>query len=72
MNQINKTGNLLKRHGSAYFPNEIDNGKLKQSNDIEKSSLTFGVAGVGGSLFNSTLPWRTERDQAFRSSLVLM
>ncbi|CAH8574882.1 unnamed protein product [Schistosoma haematobium] len=72
LNQINKTGNLLKRHGSAYFPNEIDNGKLKQSNDIEKSSLTFGVAGAGGSLFNSTLPWRTERDQAFRSSLVLI
>ncbi|XP_018651634.1 myotubularin-related protein [Schistosoma mansoni] len=72
LNQINKTGNLLTRHGSAYLPNEVDNGKLKQSNDTEKSSLNFGIAGAGGSLFNSTLPWRTERDHTFRSSLVLI
>ncbi|CAH8512381.1 unnamed protein product [Schistosoma turkestanicum] len=72
--QINKTGNLLIRHNSAYFPNEIDNEKFKQSNDEDKSSMSFGVTstGGGGSLFSSTLPWRADRDQSFRSSIVFI
>ncbi|KAK4470174.1 hypothetical protein MN116_005754, partial [Schistosoma mekongi] len=70
-NQINKTGNLLKRHGSEYIPSGMDSGKLSQSNDLEKSS-GFGVIGSGGNLFSPTLPWRAERDHSFRSSLVLI
>ncbi|TNN07981.1 Myotubularin-related protein [Schistosoma japonicum] len=70
-NQINKTGNLLKRHGSEYLPSGMDSGKLSQSNDVEKSS-GFGVIGSGGNLFSPTLPWRTERDHSFRSSLILI
>ncbi|CAH8570392.1 unnamed protein product [Heterobilharzia americana] len=73
-NQTKKLGNILKRHDSAYLPSETDNRKSNQLDERGRSTPAFGggSGGGGSGLFSPTLPWRVERDQSIRSSMILI